>query len=171
MTSSSARASAAAGSLPGAPSPLVRLEVPADHRYLNVISACLRALLERVDDIADRETVTYNMELAVQEACTNIVDHAYEDQPGGHILVYLSLAHNPENSDPGNSKPSTSNPGKLTVDLYDNGRPFDESEVAETDLDEPHVHGYGLLLMRALADDVQYERAEDRNHWQLSKNL
>jgi serine/threonine-protein kinase RsbW len=156
VTSSSSRAAAQAGSSPVTPTPLVSIEVPADHRYLNIVSACLRALLERVDDLTDRETVTYNMELAVQEACTNIVDHAYDGQHEAHILVHMSLA---------------SNPGRVTVDLYDSGRPFDQSEVEETDLDEPHIHGYGLFLMRALADDVQYERAEDRNHWKLSKNL
>jgi serine/threonine-protein kinase RsbW len=141
------------------PCPVVRLELPAEHRYLNVVSACLAALLEQVDEIAERDTVTYNLQLAIQEACTNIVDHAYEGQAGGRIMVEMSLSN------------SADIPRRLTVDLYDGGQPFNESQAAVPDFDEPQVHGYGLFLMRELTDDVQYERVEGRNHWQLMKNL
>jgi len=145
------------------PCPGVRLELPAEHRYLNVVSACLAALLEQVDDIAERDTVTYNLQLAVQEACTNIVDHAYEGRVGGRIAVEMSLSTA--------TAASTGSPRRLTVDLYDSGQPFDESQTATPGFDEPQVHGYGLFLMRELTDGVQYERVEGRNHWQLMKNL
>lgn len=136
--------------------PLVRLELLAEHRYLNIVSACLAALLERIDAIVERDTVTYNVQLAIHEACTNIVDHAYSGQADGRIEIEVSLAGVPR---------------QLAVDLYDDGRPFEESQEPEPSLDEPQTGGYGLFLMRELVDDVQYERAQDRNHWRLSKQL
>jgi len=138
------------------PAPVIRLELPAEYRFLNIVSACLAALLEQVEDVAARDAVTYNMQLAVQEACTNIVDHAYDGQGGGQIAVEISL---------------DSAPRRLTIDLYDCGQPFDESQTADPSLDEPQVHGYGLFLMRELTDSVHYERLKDRNHWQLMKAL
>ena len=136
--------------------PLVRPELPAEHRYVNIVSACLAALMERVDAIAEREAVVYNIQLAVHEACTNIVDHAYHGQAGGRIKVELSLVGVPR---------------QLIVDLYDNGRPFAGLQTPAPELDEPQTHGYGLFLMQALVDDVQYERPGGRNHWRLSKQL
>jgi serine/threonine-protein kinase RsbW len=145
------------------PYPVICLELPAEHRYLSIVSACLAALLEQVDDIAEREPVTYNLQLAIQEACTNIVDHAYAGQAGGRIAVEISLSTSASTS-AGSSR-------RLTVDLYDSGQPFDESQTATPSFDEPQIHGYGLFLMRELTDGVQYERVEDRNHWQLLKKL
>lgn len=141
--------------------PVVCLELPAEYHYLNVVSACLAALLEQVDDIAARDVVTYNVQLAVQEACTNIVDHAYAGRAGGRITVEIFLS----------AATSAGVPRRLTVDLYDSGQPFDETQTTDASLDEPRVHGYGLLLMRGLTDGVQYERIGDRNHWQLLKKL
>jgi serine/threonine-protein kinase RsbW len=143
------------------PCPVVCLDLPAEHRYLNIVSACLAALLESTDDIAERDSVTYNVQLAVQEACTNIVEHAYEGQAGGRIAVEISLW----------DANAAGVPRQLTVDLYDDGLPFDESQAADPSLDEPQVHGYGLFLMRELTDSVSYERCEGRSHWQLAKKL
>lgn len=136
--------------------PIASIEVLAEHRYLNLISACLSALFENIDLSKGSETLSYNVQLAVQEACTNIVDHAYEHQPGGRITVQISLGTSPR---------------RLTVDIYDSGKVFNKSQITEPDLDEPQVHGYGLFLMRNLMDEVHYERVDARNHWQLTKLL
>jgi serine/threonine-protein kinase RsbW len=135
---------------------LVRLRVLADHRYLNIVSACLAALLERVEAVAERGAVTYNVQLAVHEACANIVEHAYNGQAGGWIEVEIFLVDAPR---------------RLIVDLFDDGGLFDASQEPEPNLNEPQNHGYGLFLVRALVDDVQYERIKNRNHWRLSKKL
>lgn len=141
---------------PSASGPLVRLEVPADLGHLNIISACLAALLEAVADVVDRDVQTYNLQLAVQEASTNIVEYAYGGHSGGRIAIEFSLSDSPR---------------QLAIDLYDNGSPFDASLAFEPNLDEPQIHGYGLFLMRELTDDVGYERVQECNHWRLVKRL
>lgn len=136
--------------------PIIRLELPAALRYLQIISACLAALLEQIESITERSAVSYNVQLAVHEVCTNIVKHAYAGRGDGRIALEVFVN--------GAAR-------QLTVDVYDTGGLFDASQAAEPDLDEPQVHGYGLFLARQLVDAVQYERIGERNHWHLSKAL
>ncbi len=49
----------------------VALELPAAHRFLNIASACIEALVERLADVPDREMVSYTIQLAVQETCAH----------------------------------------------------------------------------------------------------
>jgi serine/threonine-protein kinase RsbW len=135
---------------------IISLDLPADHRYLNIASACIVALMERIDDVPDHDMVCYSIQLAVQETCANIVDHAYKDMPNGRISIEWTLMKTPP---------------RLATDIYDTGRAFDPTLVHEPDLDNAQVRGYGLFLMNQLMDAVIYERQPDRNHWHLAKNL
>lgn len=136
---------------------VIRLDLPATHKYLNVLGACLAEMLARVDGLPDAEAICYDVQLAVHEACTNIVDHAYEGiKLDNRIKIVLSLACQPR---------------RLLIDLYDNGGSFDIAEVAEPDLDNGQVHGYGLFLIRSLMDEVHYRPGPGHNCWQLVKNL
>jgi serine/threonine-protein kinase RsbW len=108
-----------------------------------------------VAGLQQRDMVTYNVELAVYEACTNIVEHAY-GKAGGRIEVTVTLA---------------SLPNRLIVDLVDFGVGFDLAAIPDPDLDVPKVHGYGLFLVRELMDEVIYHPEAGQNHWRLIKDL
>ena len=66
--------------LPDAPQ-TIKLRLPVSYRYLNVVGACIDAL---VDDFAPQDDahVRLGVQLATQETLTNIIDHAYQ-APGG----------------------------------------------------------------------------------------
>src|SRR5918994_2901941 len=83
---------------------------------------------DRVEDIR----------LAVTEACTNVVRHAYDGEDGGSIDVVM--------------RPSN---GRLEVTVSDRGRGMAPSP----DLDGP---GLGLPLIAALADNVELQQASVR---------
>lgn len=133
----------------------VRLELPAAHRYLTLVSACVSELLARADGLAEPEVLTYNVQLAAQEICANIVDHAYRDRADGRIVVtlHLDLAGR-----------------QLLIDLDDTGAAFDPGGVPTPNLEEGQEHGYGLFLARELLDSVTYERLPSGNHWRLAKH-
>ncbi|MBP7960993.1 MAG: ATP-binding protein [Caldilineaceae bacterium] len=133
-----------------------QLDLPADLRYLPVVGACLGAILERAEGIADPTELRYNVELAVQETCTNIVEHAYEGRHDGRIAVQITLSHTPH---------------CLIVDVRDTGKSFNPDLVAEPDLDTVQFRGYGLFLMKELMDQVNYQAGPVDNHWHLVKNL
>ncbi len=136
---------------------VIRIDIPATHQHLNVLGACLNALLERIDALSDREMLTYNLELALHETCTNIVEHAYDSCQDGRIRASLSVVDQPRR--------------QLVVDLHDSGRSFDINGVRHPNLDSAQIHGYGLFLMRQLLDEVIYTPSKGNNHWRLVKNL
>ncbi len=97
--------------------------------------------------------------LAVDEACTNIIKHAYKSMPDGEIVIEIDY----------NSK-------KFTIKLIDHGNSFDPQLVPLPDLKkylkQRKVGGLGLYLMKSLMDDVQYISVPGKyNQVLLSKNL
>lgn len=81
--------------------------------------------------------------LAVDEACTNIIKHAYKFSPDREIKIFTQF-----------------NDSKLTIRITDNGDKFDPNLIPEPNLKEYHrqkkVGGLGMFLMKKLMDEVQY---------------
>jgi len=84
------------------------------------------------------------VELAVDEACSNIIEHAYQDLQGGDIECTCDLGQN-----------------ILTIALHDHGRPFDPSSLSPPDLSSDLAHrkigGLGVFLIHTLMDEVHFE--------------
>lgn len=137
------------------PDDVIRLDLPATHKYLNLLSACIGEMLSRLDDLSEIESTIYNVQLAVHECCANIVDHAY-DEVAGRIIATLTL---------------TDAPRRLVVELHDNGRAFEPENVPPPTLGEPQIRGYGLFLMKELLDEVDYDAQPGDNRWRLVKQL
>ena len=133
----------------------IRLDVPASARYLGVVGACIGEMLARVEGLNDGEALTYNMQLAVQEICVNIVKHAYGDD-GGRIALTLTIA---------------APPLRLIVECHDGGRSFDPARIPLPDLEHGQVNGYGLFLVHHLMDTVTYDPCPGHNRWRLVKYL
>jgi serine/threonine-protein kinase RsbW len=133
----------------------IQLNVPADHKYMSTIGACLEQILDRGMGIPAGGNLSYNLQLAVHEICTNIVDHAYRAQTG-HIHIVFTL------------RPS---PPALVVEIHDNGVSFDLSQVRAPALGEAQERGFGLFLVRQIMDEVSYDTEPNHNRWRLMKNL
>lgn len=84
------------------------------------------------------------IELAVDEACTNVIQHAYKRQEGKDIDVAVKLDYQ-----------------KLTIVVTDKGDTFTPDQVEIPDLEkylaELRVGGLGIYLMKSLMDEVEYE--------------
>jgi serine/threonine-protein kinase RsbW len=85
------------------------------------------------------------VEMAVDEACSNIIEHAYCGVKGGDIECTCDCDDQ-----------------ALTVILRDHGCPFDLMTVPTPDLstalEDRRVGGLGVFLIRNLMDEVRYER-------------
>lgn len=134
----------------------IRLDLPANVRHLHMLSAVIATLLEPVDDLHERESTIYAVQLAAHEICANIVEHAYADRNDGRIAVALTLSERPR---------------RIVIELYDNGRPFDPTSAPAPDLSVPQTSGYGLFLVRNLVDEVNYTPERAGNRWRLVKYL
>lgn len=100
-----------------------------------------------------------NIMLAVDEACTNIIKHAYKSYPEGEIIIKINYDIN-----------------KFTILIIDYGKTFDPTSVPKPDLKkyyhEHKVGGLGMYLMRKLMDDVKYTTVPGKyNQVLLSKNI
>lgn len=112
------------------------LDLPASYRYLNVPGEAVAALLAGVTLPPD-STLVYEIQLAVQETCTNIVKHALTGS-GGRVQVALSLDQAA---------------GRFVVDTWDDGgRTFDLAAIPDRfELAAPTPKlGAGLLRGGAL---------------------
>lgn len=82
--------------------------------------------------------------LAVDEACTNVIKHAYKYLPDGKIIVKVIFRDN-----------------KFLVDITDFGNSFESDTLKRPDMNEyfkmKKVGGLGVHLMKTLMDDVRYE--------------
>jgi serine/threonine-protein kinase RsbW len=133
----------------------VQLDLPATFKYLHVISRCLNDMLTQEEDMDEQEIISHDVQLAVQEICTNIIRHAYaHSNVNERIHVAITLCSD-----------------NLVVETVDKGQMFDETTVREPNLEEGQVHGYGLFIIKSLMDEVTYSRQHDCNHWRLAKNL
>jgi len=120
---------------------------PAALEHLQETSALVRQNAQ-----AYGANLAYQMELAASEIITNIIRHAYKAS-SGEIRGHLALL-----------------PDQIRLDLYDDGIPFDPSEVPLPDPSTPHEGGYGLAIARQIADELVYTPATpDGNHWRLVK--
>lgn len=127
------------------------LTLPAQNSHLHVVSDKLAALFAQAG-LSSYDDLLYNVQLAVQEICANIVKHAYAESESAEIHITLEI---------------TGQPLQVLVETRDWGKPFNTNDAPEPDLDQPQVHGYGLFLARQLMDQVLYHRDGDQNIWEL----
>lgn len=92
----------------------------------------------------------YNIQLAADEAASNIIEHAYEGVSNG----LLELACEVKN-------------GSMIIIMVDHGESFDPSAIPmpdlKADLSERKIGGLGIFLMRKLMDEVHYESKSTGN--------
>ena len=103
--------------------------------------------------------VVENIILAVDEACTNIIKHAYKSFPAGEIILKTKSTRS-----------------QFVVSITDYGSSFEPSKIPEPDLQkyyrQKRVGGLGMYLMKTLVDDVKYVSIPGKyNEVLLSKNI
>jgi len=115
--------------------------VPAKYKYLAQISKFVGQAAKEAD--LDKASI-YAVQLAVDEACSNIMEHAYGGEGTGEILCSCEIIDN-----------------GLKVILIDHGKPINPKEVPEFDSHTPlnkiEPGGAGIFLMNQLMDRVHYK--------------
>ncbi len=90
------------------------------------------------------ETNVGKIELAVDEACANVMEHAYEHDATKEIVIRATFDEK-----------------ELHITVKDTGRGFDPNSVPPVDLEQlvaaRKSGGLGMSLMKSLMDKVWYE--------------
>lgn len=90
----------------------------------------------------------YSIQLAADEASSNIIEHAYSGVDDGKLEIDCSAVD-----------------GELKIVMRDWGKPFDPSSIPEpnikADLSDRKIGGLGMYLMRKLMDEVSYDSSPE----------
>ena len=125
--------------------------------------ASLAAFRDLIQDACEQhpavdEQTCYDLKLAVEEACTNIIIHGYAGMNPGSIILKLVFTG-----------------PRAVVTLTDFGHPFEPCEPAVPDvqanLRDGVTGGFGLFLIYQTMDSVGYRTAGDGNHLTFVKVL
>ncbi len=118
----------------------VRLTIPAKPEYITLCRLALTGI-SRLRPLGD-ETLA-DLKLALTEACSNSVRHAYDNGDGSVDILYEL------HSD------------RLVIEVTDDGAGFDPAETAgEDSTDELAEGGLGIAIIRSIADDVEIGAGE-----------
>ncbi|OGN76587.1 MAG: hypothetical protein A2X25_08005 [Chloroflexi bacterium GWB2_49_20] len=127
-------------------------------KYEN-LDAIREYVAQAAKDAGFDEAGIYSVQLAADEACSNIIEYAYNAVDDGEIEC------------------TCSQDGKNLVIIFrDHGCCFDPASVPEPiltgELNERHIGGLGIYLIRHLMDEVHYESlGEAGNVLTLKKHL
>jgi serine/threonine-protein kinase RsbW len=118
----------------------VRLTIPARPEYITLCRLALTGM-SRLANFSDE--LLADLKLALTEACSNSVRHAYAESEGGVVHIVYDLA-----------------PDRLVIEVTDEGGGFDPEYAAsgEEDLTEG---GLGIAIIRAIADEVEIGSREN----------
>lgn len=120
---------------------MVTKSFPANFKSLALISDFI---VELAENAGFSPIDVYAIQTAVDEACANIIDHAYGQEDIGDIKIEVSQITN-----------------GMRIVLHDEGEPFDPMDVPDPDITSPleirRERGLGIFFMRKLMDKVIFE--------------
>ena len=132
------------------------LQVPSSTRNL----AMIRDFVSRVAEQAGlAETERNKIELAVDEACSNVIEHAYGHDVAKEVTIRASFD------------------GEVVrISVVDTGAGFDPLQVKQDELAElirkRRTGGLGMRLIKTLMDEVRYEiEPGKKNELHMVKHL
>jgi len=124
------------------------LRVPAEARYLAVIGSVVQWFGKKAGLSKEQAS---EFEVAVDEACTNVISYAFDGQAQGEMQIEF------EPTDRG-----------LSVTIMDNGKPFDPEKGIELGKSkrakDPASGGMGLMLISQLTDETHFQWDEDNGN-------
>lgn len=125
-----------------------KLSVTSNMKNLTAISDFITSVAKKLGLDDDQ---TFALQMAVDEACANVIEHAYGGQTNGTISIHCQTLND-----------------DVVVTIHDHGRPFDPQSVPRPDITAPlekrQNGGLGLYLMEKLMDSVEWAFDADKGN-------
>jgi anti-sigma regulatory factor (Ser/Thr protein kinase) len=129
----------------------IRFSVPSDPRYLCVVRGAVGTLAAV---IGWDESESRAIALAVDEALSNVIRHAYHNRTDG--LIELECREIADG---------------LEIALLDNGDAPDRSRICAREIGSEKPGGLGTHIIKQVMDSVSYEASPDGNRLVATKQL
>jgi len=125
--------------------------MPSHPRFLSIVRAAVGelGLVYGLPEESSR-----GVTLAVDEALANIIRHAYKNRYDQEIELNCQTGAN-----------------QMEFTLLDWGEPPDPAKICAQPLDDVSLSGRGTHLIKAIMDEVSYERVLGGNQLKLIKHL
>ncbi|MBP7507479.1 MAG: ATP-binding protein [Prolixibacteraceae bacterium] len=102
--------------------------------------------------------LTMNINLVLEEAVSNVIFYAFNDEKRHEIIILVSL----ENE-------------VLKIEIIDDGLPFDPTNRQMPDVtlsaEDREIGGLGIYLIKQIMDTVEYARVDNNNILTLTKKI
>ncbi len=118
----------------------INIETSAEIILLRPLDLFVRNLVQQLPGFSNAEDVVDNVELAFNEAFTNVSRHAYKSNKKGPVRIEIFIRHN-----------------HLEIRLEDYGESFNPDTIAEPDFQNLGEGGLGIWFMRHFMDEWIYK--------------
>lgn len=115
-------------------------------------------LAEWIESLNIPSALNMTINLALEEAVTNVMLYAYPQDKNGKVLIEAEKSDN-----------------QIVFVISDNGIPFDPTKQPPVNtslgLEERSIGGLGIHLVRQIMDQIQYRREDNKNILTLIKKI
>lgn len=119
----------------------ILVDIPSNPAVLFLVRALVKRLSERLGFSSEQ---VQRMMLAIDEACTNVIRHAYGNRTGERIVISFFV-----------------HPQQLEIHIRDFGQTASPEAFKPRDLSQVRPGGLGLHFIREGMDEVHYETPAD----------
>lgn len=117
----------------------------------------LRSFLQKtLENVALSDIQKHQVTLAVEEVCANLIIHSHQCNPEN--LIHLEVSDTPEG---------------VIIEISDHGKAFNLTEYITPDLKdvlaEKRKGGLGIILVKKIMDEIQFESKGGTNICRLVK--
>lgn len=133
---------------------VISLTIVSDDVHRETEHTELSEMVERIEAFGEEDgwpsDLIFKVTLVIDELVQNVLDYAYDDnRPHANVVL-------------------TSTEREISVEIIDDGKPFDPLTDAPapdlaSDVENRRVGGLGVHFTRTLMDEISYSRDSDRN--------
>ena len=113
---------------------------------------------ELSEELALAPELTFNLNLVLEEAVSNVIFYAYGEEKQKEITLLANMSDN-----------------NLIFVLTDSGQEFDPTKVPDADVtlsaEEREIGGLGIFLIRQIMNTIEYQRIDGKNVLIMGKQL
>jgi serine/threonine-protein kinase RsbW len=134
----------------------IEIRLPSRADYLGAVRSVVRGFVEECLAVRLPEDQVNALQIALQEACINVVRHAHKGDASKPLVVGVRAL-----------------PDRLEIEVEDfgPGLPPPEERPPDPDPENPREGGYGLFILRETMDEVVSERRDGKHVLRLVKRL